>query len=45
MSLEGRSLMPSLIAFVVTSFLEKHFNDFVDMGFTAEMEKRLDQVT
>jgi DNA topoisomerase IA len=37
--------MPSLIAFVVTSFLEQHFEDFVDMGFTAEMEKRLDQVS
>lgn len=37
-------LVPSLSAFVVCSLLEKHCGNYVDPGFTASMEERLDQI-
>lgn len=36
--------MPSLSAFVVCSLLENHCETYVDPGFTASMEERLDQI-
>jgi DNA topoisomerase-1 len=37
-------LVPSLSAFVVCSLLEKHCGTYVDPGFTASMEERLDEI-
>ena len=37
-------MVPSLSAFVVYSLLEKHCGTYVDPGFTASMEERLDQI-
>ena len=37
-------MVPSLSAFVVCSLLEKHCSTYVDPGFTASMEERLDQI-
>ena len=42
---QGRALVPSFTAFAVTSLLRDHFGDFVDIGFTAEMEKDLDEIS
>lgn len=41
---QGRSLVPTLTAFAVTTFLERHFPDLVDYDFTAEMEDTLDRI-
>jgi DNA topoisomerase I len=40
----GRQLRPQEIGFVVTDLLTEHFRDFVDVGFTAEMEEELDDI-
>jgi DNA topoisomerase-1 len=37
-------MVPSLSAFVVCSLLEKHCPTYVDPGFTARMEERLDKI-
>ena len=37
--------MPSFTAFAVTYLLRNHFADFVDIGFTAEMEQDLDEIS
>jgi DNA topoisomerase-1 len=42
---QGKSLVPSFTAFAVTGLLRDHFEDFVDIGFTAEMEKDLDEIS
>ncbi|RPJ85468.1 MAG: type I DNA topoisomerase, partial [Acidobacteria bacterium] len=42
---QGRALVPSFTAFAVTRLLRQHFADFVDVGFTAEMEKDLDEIS
>ncbi|HSK10915.1 MAG TPA: topoisomerase C-terminal repeat-containing protein, partial [Vicinamibacterales bacterium] len=42
---QGRALVPSFTAFAVTRLLRDHFADFVDVGFTAEMEKDLDEIS
>jgi len=39
-----KQLVPTFIAFAVTALLEDHFEDLVDLGFTSEMEKKLDQI-
>ncbi|MEN3042373.1 MAG: DNA topoisomerase, partial [Fervidobacterium sp.] len=39
-----RTLVPTVLGFVVNDYLEKRFPDIVDKGFTAEMEKQLDEV-
>lgn len=39
-----RTLVPTVLGFVVNEYLEKHFPDVVDKGFTAEMERELDEV-
>jgi DNA topoisomerase I len=41
----GKALVPSFTAFAVTHLLRDHFADFVDIGFTAEMEKDLDEIS
>ena len=41
---EGRQLKPSDLGFVVNDLLVEHFPDFVDVGFTAEMEDELDDI-
>ena len=42
---QGRALIPSFTAFAVTKLLREHFGDFVDVGFTAEMEEDLDAIS
>jgi len=41
---EGRQLVPTDTAFVVTDFLAAHFADTVDLAFTAKMENSLDEI-
>lgn len=41
----GRALVPSFTAFAVTKLLREHFGDFVEVGFTAEMEEDLDEIS
>ena len=41
---EGRSLKPTELGKVVNDMLIEHFPDFVDIGFTAEMEEELDEI-
>ena len=43
--LQGNALIPTFIAFGVTSLLEKHFPEFVDVKFTARMEQTLDDIS
>jgi DNA topoisomerase-1 len=40
----GRQLRPQELGFVVTDMLTEHFPNFVDIGFTAEMEEELDDI-
>ena len=42
---QGKALVPSFTAFAVTGLLRDHFGDFVDVSFTAEMEKDLDEIS
>jgi len=42
---QGKALVPSFTAFAVTYLLRNHFGDFVDVGFTAEMEQDLDEIS
>ncbi|HET9706145.1 MAG TPA: type I DNA topoisomerase [Vicinamibacterales bacterium] len=42
---QGKALVPSFTAFAVTRLLRKYFGDYVDIGFTAEMEEILDQIS
>ena len=44
-SRQGKALVPSFTAFAVTRLLRNHFADYVDVGFTAEMEEILDQIS
>lgn len=41
---EGRSLRPTDVGDVVSSFLEENFKDYISDTFTAEMEDELDQI-
>jgi len=41
---EGRTLLPTATGDVVSSFLEKHFENYISDSFTAEMEDELDQI-
>ena len=41
---QDRRLFPTELGFVVNDLVVKHFSDIVDMGFTAEMEGRLDRI-
>lgn len=42
---QGKALVPSYTAFAVTRLLTGHFSDLVDLEFTAEMEKDLDEIS
>jgi DNA topoisomerase-1 len=42
---QGKALVPSFTAFAVTYLLRQHFSDYVDVGFTAEMEEVLDAIS
>jgi DNA topoisomerase-1 len=42
---QGKALVPSFTAFAVTTLLRQHFGDFVEVGFTAEMEEDLDEIS
>jgi DNA topoisomerase-1 len=44
-SRQGKALVPSFTAFAVTRLLRDHFADYVDLGFTAEMEEILDKIS
>jgi DNA topoisomerase-1 len=41
---EGQALVPSFLAFAVTSLLEQHFGQLVDYEFTARLEDDLDRI-
>lgn len=41
---EGKTLLPTFIAFAVTKLLEEHFPELVDSDFTSKMEERLDEI-
>jgi DNA topoisomerase-1 len=41
---KGTALVPSFVAFAVTTLLERHFGQLVDYEFTAEMEDVLDAI-
>ncbi len=43
-SREKKTLIPTELGFVVTGLMEDYFKEIVDVGFTAEMEDRLDDV-
>ncbi len=40
----SNQLVPTFTAFAVTHLLEQHFADLVDVGFTARMEQKLDDI-
>ena len=42
---QGKALVPTFTAFAVTHLLREHFADYVDVGFTAEMEEVLDEIS
>ncbi len=42
--IENRRLKPTELGFVVNDLLVAHFSDIVDLGFTAQMEEKLDAV-
>ncbi len=41
----GKTLVPTFLAIAVISLLRKHFQDYVDLGFTARMEDALDEIS
>lgn len=41
---EGRQLKPTPLGEVTTTLMKEHFEDIVDLGFTAEMEDDLDKI-
>ena len=41
---EGRFLVPTSVAFRITDMLIKYFPDIMDVGFTAAMEDKLDDI-
>lgn len=41
---QRKELVPTFTAFAVTQLLEDHFNDLVDLNFTASMEQKLDDI-
>lgn len=42
--IENRRLKPTDLGFIVNDLLVVHFSDIVDVGFTARMEEKLDEV-
>ena len=45
MTRQGKALVPSFTAFAVTRLLREHFGEYVEVGFTAEMEEILDDIS
>lgn len=41
---EGRTLIPTVVGDVVSSFIEEHFAQYISDTFTAEMETELDEI-
>jgi len=41
---QRKELVPTFVAFAVIQLLEEHFDDLVDLHFTAEMEQKLDDI-
>lgn len=41
---QGRQLVPQELGFLVHDLLERHMKEYVDVPFTGEMEKELDEV-
>ena len=41
---DKKSLIPTDLGFVVTELMEKYFEEIVNVGFTADMEDKLDEV-
>ena len=41
----GKALVPSFLAVAVTKLLRDHFPEYVDIGFTAQMEDALDNIS
>lgn len=42
---QRKELVPTFTAFAVTELLEQHFEELVDLKFTANMEQRLDDIS
>jgi DNA topoisomerase I len=42
---QNNALIPTFTAFAVTSLLEQHFQELVDVSFTARMEQTLDDIS
>ncbi len=43
--LDGKYFVPTEIGFAVCDFLEKNFEDIMNVSFTAEMEEKLDEIS
>jgi len=41
---KGKELVPTFMAFLVTNVMDSHFGEFSDLGFTAEMDRELDEI-
>ncbi len=41
---EGKYMKPTEIAYRITDMLVKYFTDIMDVGFTADMEEKLDEI-
>ncbi len=41
---DNRYLVPTDLGYIVTNLMKENFKDIVDIGFTAEMERELDEV-
>ena len=42
---QAKALVPSFTAFAVTDLLCRHFEEYIDVGFTARMEELLDDIS
>jgi len=42
---QGKALVPTFTAFVVTVFLKEHFRTLVELGFTGSIEEKLDLIS
>ena len=43
--LKQKELIPTFVAFMAMEVLDKHFAEFLDLGFTAQMDKSLDDIS
>ncbi len=41
---DGKYMIPTEVAFTITDLLCKYFRDVMDVGFTADMEEKLDEI-